>query len=368
MIEWLTSGRFWLVKCLACLIFCGFFFSCVPVFLQGDQTLLPAYELKARNPFADTTKLTVPEHLGERRHGNKITYRIFGSILLWATKQLSLNPYYPAIIGGCLLLLSGLLVGNRIAEDRATGLFLGMTYAGLYATSASFSINHTSKPFDGIALGLVGLATIVDRPFFLFLISFLACWTDERAIVSLTYISLIILSSGLLEMRAKVIRCVSIAATVLAYLGLRLVLSRLFDWNYLDTAELGTRAIKQTLPYLGWAAWVGLEGGWILIAFALSNLWKRKTLLQLAVFLGFVVLCVASNLIVYDTSRTASFSFPLIAVALGIMKAAGSPLKQIRDLTAASALVSLLSQNFEVIAGVMLKWLPPLSAWYLNRL
>jgi hypothetical protein len=366
LVERLASGPFWWGKCLGWLILCALVFTCVPVFLQEEQQLPPAYELKAQHPFADTSKLTVPAQAGERLHGNKLTFRVFGSLLLWVSTQLSLHPYAPAILGGCVLLLSGILIGTKLAEDRVMGLLLGMVYAGLYATSACLSINHKPKPFDGIALGLIGLATImIDRPFLLFLTSFLGCWTDERTSLSLLYIAIIIAFLGSLERHAKVVRCASLIASIVAYFGTRLVLSMLFNWDYLDRAHIGTSYVRYTIPYSGVMIWMSVEGGSILVVYALWRLWERKRFLPATLYLVALVLSVASSWLLLDTSRAASFSFPLIPAALAILKAEGMQLGRLRDLTAAAAVISLLSPNFEVIAGVLWKWLPPLPMWYL---
>ena len=53
-------------------------------------------------------------------------------------------------------------------------------------------MNHGAKPFDGVALGLVGATMLaIEIPWLLGLFAFLACWTDERAVVALGLIGLI---------------------------------------------------------------------------------------------------------------------------------------------------------------------------------
>ena len=369
MVAWLLSGRFWLIKCLVLLVFCALFFTCVPVFLQPKPELPPAYELKSHHPFADTSQLTIPPQEGERLHGHKLTYRIFGSILLWITAKLSLHPYLPSFLGGCFLLLSALLLGNKLTKDRLTGLLLGLMYAGLYAISACLSVNHAPKPFDGVALGLIGMAAaMIDRPYLLFLFSLSGCWTDERSIFAILYIVLLVQASGLFDLRGRVVRFVALFSSILAYLVTRLVVAAIFDWSIWDRGDIGMSSIRQALPYSGWAVWTSFEGGWILVAVSLWSLWKRKKPVWIASFLGLLFLSLASAFVLFDTSRAVSFSFPLIAVGLALLKAHGYRLDRLQELTAAGAIITLLAPNFEVIAGVMLKWLPPTSMWLLNRL
>lgn len=155
--QWLTSGTFWWLKCWGCCLLAAFTFSCVPaVWMYPEVTLPPAYELKSSDPLADTSLLTEPVHEGERSHGAKLTPRLVGSYALLLTKRLEMHPYWPATIGGALVLLAGVLTGWRVSgtpelRDRGTGLWAGLVVAGLYTTNDCFAMNHGAKPFDGVA-------------------------------------------------------------------------------------------------------------------------------------------------------------------------------------------------------------------------
>ena len=141
----MNAGRFWWLGYLVIVMVAAAVFTSVPSVLVDEKVVLPpAYELKAQHPLADTSQLTVPAHLGERSHGAKLTPRLAGSILLhWATR-LSLNPYVPATMFGILFLLSGILIGHQVTGDRLVGFFMGLAFAGLYATAASFTVGIRS--------------------------------------------------------------------------------------------------------------------------------------------------------------------------------------------------------------------------------
>ena len=68
---------------------------------------------------------------------------------------------------------------------------------------------------------------------------------------------------------------------------------------------------------------------------------------------------ISACLVVLDTSRVAAFAFPVIVIALAVLENYRSE-TELRRIFGAAAMVSLLAPNFEVIAGVTVKWLPPL--------
>ena len=190
----MSADRFWWLGYLVIIAVAAAVFTSIPSVLVGEQVILPpAYELKSRHPFADTSQLTVPAHLGERSHGAKLTPRLVGSVLLHWASALSLHAYLPAAIFGVLFLLSGILIGYQVTGDRIVGFFVGMAFAGLYAAAASFTVIGAAKPFDGVAIGLAALAMIsVRRPLLLATFAFLGLWTDERAITSLALIACLV--------------------------------------------------------------------------------------------------------------------------------------------------------------------------------
>lgn len=323
-LNFLTAGPFWIGKVWLLSLFATLSFSCVPaIFLDGlawdDATppLPPAYELKADQPLADTAELTIPADPGARSHGAKLTPRVFSAACLFLAKQLKLHPYVPASLGGCLFLLSGIIAGYRITGDRNIALGTSLILAGLYASNACFSMNFEPKPFDGVAIGLVALTLmLIDRPILFTACAFLACWTDERAIMSLVLIGMTTLLGVNMDMKARQQRCWMLVGAILSYVIFRKLLEAISNWSPADFSMLGENLLAATGYYSQLAGWSCLEGAWILIALAIWTNWQsRSPLVSMSILIA-ALGCVGSCLIVLDVSRASCFAFPLIFTAL----------------------------------------------------
>ncbi len=356
-----TAGDFWVFKCLVVALIAAIVFTSAPALLfHKNVEMPPAYELKAEHPFSDTSTLTIPEHEGERSHGAKLTPRLVGSILLYLVTGLSWHPYLPATIFGLLFLLSGIRIGYQITGDRLIGLFLGLTFSGLYASSACFSINWDPKPFDGIAIGLLGLTMIsMRRKWVLFVLAFLSCWTDERAIISLVVIAAFAFTWSALSARKRASSCATIACAILLYLISRILISYLLNWGSPDLGMIGIGA-RLGLLFSPLAFWTCFEGGWITIIIAAWILFTQRDHLRLSLLLGSVALTTLACLLVLDISRVTCFVFPLIPFSYSLLYKNNLSLREFRILAGSGAAISLLAPNFEIVAGVAVRWLPPL--------
>jgi hypothetical protein len=335
-------------------------FSCAPAVLTGEgRNLPPAYGLKLMRPFADTTLLTIPAEANERSHGNKLTPRLGGSIPLWSAGALGLHPYLPATCGTLLFLVSGLVLGRRLGGTRTAGLGLGCTYAGLFATSTGCAVTWMPKPFDGIALGFVGMASAsVGAPVLLGIWSFLSLYTDERAAVSLCVVALLIF---LIPHRSWVERnrdWLALGLSVCAFVATRVVIAHWSGWRPPDMNDVLT-SYAQSLSYLQWSAWLCAEGGWAVIGLAVFLLVRRRLLGEAALFAVAVLLAVASIGVVQDMSRAAAFCFPIIPCALAIL-VRHNMRRMMAHALAASAIVSLLAPNCDIVRGVAMTWVIPL--------
>lgn len=354
-----AAGGLWWVGYLAVALIAVAGFTRVPYVLTGQQVKLPpAYELKAQRPFADTSRLTIPEDPGERSHGAKLTPRLVGSVALYWARSLSWHPYLPATIFGMVFLFSGIWIGYLVAGDRLVGLYLALTYAGLYSAAACFAVNWAPKPFDGIAMGLLGLTMLsIRRPWLMGGLAFLACWTDERCIVSILLIAFFVYAWPSFERRDALYRCLILAVSVGVYLITRLLLAMALDWGKPD---LGMIRFNPPLALLVFqlVAWTCFEGGWIAIIMAVVALAGRQDRVGLCLLLGAVAVAIGSCLIVLDVSRASSFAFPLIPAAYGLLKRCSITLRELRVVAGAGAAVSLLVPTFEVITGVTVTWLP----------
>jgi hypothetical protein len=310
--------------------------------------------------------MTIPEHIGARSHGAKLTPRIVGAILLYLATKLSLHPYLPATLGGIALLVSAILLGYKISNDRLVGLFLGMTLGGLFASSTCFAVNFRPKPFDGVALGLIGLTMVsYKRPALLFIFSFLCCWTDERTLVSLASIALLIFSLSHLSKREKYVRYCVLAAAVLAYVGTRLILAAAMQWKSPDLSFTGIGILKINIPHLPLIAWQCFEGSWGIIFVAGWVLFAKQNRLHLLLLVLVIGAAITSCLVVLDVSRASCFVFPIIPAALAVLVGKGVTKQHLRALAGTGAITSLIAPNFEMITTFIFKWLPSLPIKYI---
>lgn len=362
-----VAGRFWVLKCLLLVTLSAMVFSTAPaVLFQSDVVLPPAYALKAERPFADTSTLTVPAHEGERSHGAKLTPRLTGSVVLYLSTLLSLHPYMPATVFGIAFLLSGILVGYRVSGDRLVGLFLGLTFAGLYASSACFAINWMPKPFDGIAIGLVGLTMAsVKRPWLLAIMTFLSCWTDERAFISLLFIGLLVFAWPEWSDKEKRSRVVMMAVSALLYLVNRAILSKVLGWEKPDVGMINLDPLL-AFTFAPLAAWSCFEGGWLAIALAIWILWRKRDGVTLSLLAGSVLAAIGACLVVLDVSRVSAFAFPLIPLSYVLLRESGFSARELRMIAGGGAIISLLAPNFEILQGIAVRWLQPLPPYLLQ--
>ena len=362
----LTRGSAWWLKSLIAAIIAAFVFSCAPaVWMFDTLELPPAYQLKSEDPMADTATLTIPEHPGERSHGAKLTPRLFGSWLLYFATQASLHPYWPATFGGVVLLLSGIVVGNKLTGDRVTGLYSGLLLAGLYCSNACFSMNHGPKPFDGVAIGMVALTLLwIDVPILMGIAAFLACWTDERAIVSLLLIAMVVHLRPIDEDQSRSKHYGALGLAVLIYFVTRVFIGKSQQWSVSDVSMLGDN-LAASFSYTQMATWNAFEGGLIFLPalFWLSRTREKRS--DLWWLIGAGIVAIGSCLIVLDISRAAAFAFPLLFAAIMLMRQWSGHVKFVQRTVGLAATLSLLCSNVEIISSIAYSPLPttPIVLW-----
>ena len=324
----------------------------------GD--LPPAYQAKAQQPLYDTSTLTVPDNPSERAHGAKLTPRLVGSFLLSAAHRLQLHPYWPATLFGVVFLACMIITGARLCGDAWVGIFVGLTFAGLHAVSASFAVNYGDKPFDGIAIGMLGLTAVaIGRPAWMALFTFLACWTDERALMALVFVAFLIAVWPDWSVAQRRAHWVSLALAIGAYFVTLFAAHWVLGWGR-DFSGIG-HSWQSVLPFWTLAAWLSFEGTWVLLALAVWTLFKTARPRAAWVFCMLLVALVLGCLVVLDISRTSPYGFPLILAALAVLGT--SDLKpHLRPLAGFVAVLSLIAPNFEVIVGLTVEWLP---GWFM---
>lgn len=176
----MLSGSGWQLKVL---LFCWLFGACFSYNLEwvvpSGIPLPRAYEEKSLRPLVPVDTENWTGHEGEISHGKKINTRLAGSLLLWLGVKAGLTPYAVSSCFGLLFLFCFLRSSFRAVPDRWSAFLFCLMVTGLFASSSAFAVTFMPKPFDGIALGFLGLA-LLPHLGLVFLGTFLGGWTDER--------------------------------------------------------------------------------------------------------------------------------------------------------------------------------------------
>lgn len=335
-------------------------FTCTPVVVTGRPVDLPAaYRAKAKNPWADTARLPLTDPLnfaefGPWSHGAKLTPRIVPAILLAAVERLGWHPYLPATVGGFALLACMIGATARATGDRFVGVCAGCAVAGLYASAACFAIPFQPKPFDGVALGMVGLASLAavsGPPAALAAAIALGCLSDERAIVSALACGWLaaFTAQSPADLRR---RLAAIMAGALLFGAVRMGLGWACGWSRPDASLLDAGIFQHTIPVAGRAAWTALEAAWAPVGL-LAWLAARQGRWRLALaWLITLAVSLASCLIVLDTSRAAAFLVAFVPAAWAGLAASGLEPRVMRPLALAMAVGCLAFPTSDIIAGV----------------
>lgn len=353
------------------LIICAvvwFFFGSAPsAFFPGEVNLTPAYEQKIINPFCDTSKPEIAElteHSGERSHGNKLTPRIIPALAINVTNRINLSPYAPAFLGGIVLLLSGWAIAYSITLDRAIARATMLLYSGLFACSGCFTVFGNAKPFDGVAIGLLAIASAFTfRPFLLVVFSFLALWCDERSMVGLAIIAATAISTKEGPIKSRLTTLTPLVIATIFYAVSRMVVAAVFDWNHSDFSFLGLSVMGKQMDVPQLALWIPVEGAWLIIIAILHHHAYIRPSLRTLVWIGLVFLAsIGSIFLALDTSRSSSYLFPLIPFFLVWLRKTDLPIDTQRKLMGLAALVTILSPNLGIVANYQIwaEWKPSL--------
>ncbi|NCA10451.1 hypothetical protein EBR56_01360 [bacterium] len=334
--------------------------TCAPAVLTGRPVDLPAaYLAKAENPFADTALLPLADptnfaEFGPWSHGAKLTPRIVPALLLAAARRLGWHPYIPATAGGIVLLASVIVATARATGDRFVGVYAGCAVAGLYASAACFAIPFQPKPFDGVALGFVGLAMLAavsGPPAGLAAAVALGCLSDERAAVAAVGCGWLAVFSTSAPEKLRG-RLVAIAVGILSWIAIRLGLGMACGWSRPDGSLVDAGILRHTLPAAGQAARVAFEAAAAPILLLAGLVARRRHWAVAAGWLATMVISLASCLVVLDTSRAAAFLVALVPAAWAGLSFFGLQRETMRSLSLATAIGCILVPTLDVIAGV----------------
>jgi len=298
------------------------------------------------------------DHLDPYSHNAKKVFRL---TVPAAIRFFNLNPISILVLEG----LAGLLffyffyhLANRILKDAFSASMLTMASAFVYfGRAAFFDVNHTW--FDGFAYFFLLLSLYFRQGILVFLLSFLAAWTDERALISLLLVFVFhLLDSGVkfLGRGYRIPPALSVMAAGFFYLLMRYYLG--IKWG-MQTPTTGANLLmlKRTVFALPFGIWTFLEGFWFYLIAALYFTIKNRNWLTLA-GIGIPLFClILVSGFVADATRSGSYLFPIVFCCILILRQQLST----SELQKTAVAVLLVSFFFPAVI-VCTDW--PMNMWF----
>ncbi|TSA50098.1 MAG: hypothetical protein D4R43_02895 [Sphingobacteriales bacterium] len=345
-IEKFTSSNYWKLKSLLALTFLSLCFAS-PQFSGYEKTFneikgWQAFHQQREHPFT-------PLNFNEASNAAKRTFRLTVPILAFA---FHLNDY--AIIAlewlvNILLIYFSLLLFEKITKDKTLALFGTIAFTFIYIGHSGFTDNNAW--FDVVAYLFLLLAMLYSNIFLIFTFTFLAGWTDERAVVASL---LIFLWWKFNEIKTNDFSFSSfftfekksnaVLLALLCYSVIRFLVSIFFDLHTPDKG-IGLEVILNSFRAIPLGLFASLEGFWLLLVVCFIFLFKQK---KYSITLSLLAMMFATLLIAFsveDITRSAGYLFPVIFISNSILNEKISQ-NELRKFLFACALVCFLFPSY----------------------
>jgi hypothetical protein len=282
------------------------------------------------NKMADPFAQLVGEN--EATHGAKIAFRLTvpllakmlnlgytvtgrDIVLIFVLQSLLLVPFF--------ILLSRLLVRYI---DPVSSLLLTVAFSGTYVAKAFFWDYFCW--FDGYAYFFLLAGMYFREKWVVFVSLFLACWTDERAIIALggVYVFHRLMECDF-ELRSfrqllpdRLLLSLSwVMLWVLAsYAFCRWILMFVYGLRTPVGVDVGVSfsMIPYQLRYRFMGILLTFEGLWIFIALAATALWYNRNKFLTMILIAGIVVHIIVAYSVYDITRSLAYGFPFVLTAI----------------------------------------------------
>lgn len=309
------------------------------------------FEKKVSEPFAALD-------YSPDKHEAKTAYRFAVPLI---TRLLGLSNLVLILAETCLA-IGFFYCAVRLVEsstsDRVAAVLFAVVLAPLLCGYSG--VLPLGGKFDGVAFFALMAAMAASNPALIALGIQLACWTDERAIPA----SLIVLVFWLLcdrtgpECEASTFRITprsaGIVASVAIYFSVRLLIQ--FKTGLHTPVGTGTGVelgLLGRMTELYWTGiWSALRGGWLVVLVLIAVWLRRCCLLPVALVVGASLPNIIGAFVVYDVSRSASYVFPLLCIAV-VETAKFLPRFELRWMLLITALVNFVSSPLHLVAGAI---------------
>ena len=331
--QWAWTLALW------CVLFSLFF--AFPTYTQIDHATFEVVHHKGEVLFDQ-------DNYGEQDRGFLFTFRVLVP-LVGGMLNLGTAGYFvlQAVVGFLLFVVVARLV-ERETSDRVTATFLTLGLALTYAGSVAFL--EVRANFDGTALLFLAVAALAVKPLGVFLATFAATWTDERAIFAA---SLVLLFHALKQSSTAS----AVALAVVVHAILRFVLTQIYDLT--DPLLIGGHAyFTDQFNNLPLGLWTGLESLWLLVGAACVVLWHHRQKYALMSYFFFMAGVTALAIAVIDVTRSMIYLLPAVFVAVRILSRTSIP--DLRKLAGYALALSLVWPVYYVGGNHSAWWAYPL--------
>lgn len=319
-IEKFTSSAWWKIKLILSLTFLSLFFAS-PQFSSFEKTFneiksWQAFNQQKEHPFT-------PLNFSEGSNAAKRTFRLTVPVL---AKFFHLNDYGVIAVEWILNVLFigfSLLLFEKISIDKTLALLgtIGLTF--IYNGHAGFTDNNAW--FDVFAYLFLLLAMYYSNGFLIFILIFLAAWTDERAVFGsmMVFLWWKFNETKTTEFSFRSFFKVEIKSSMVILALLFYAIGRFLLMKFgnlsIPFKEVGLDVLFNATGAMGLGLWSALEGFWILIIFSLIFLFTQNKFSVAFSLIGMMALIMLAAFSVHDITKSAGYIFPVIFITVSIL-------------------------------------------------
>lgn len=282
---------------------------------SDSESYWKTVEMQSRNPLTPTT---VDKHSHAAKKIFRLTVPLMARFLHLDRKGI----YLLQCLLMPLMLLMILDLSYTLTQDKLSSVVFMAACISLYFLYSTYQDN--TGHLDAFAYFFLLSAIYFTSPVLIFISCFLASWCDERAFVA-TFLVLgwwYLRRDETLHAPASLLpdrRSMAVIISALTYTLLRIWLQKFTGLSIqLDRYELFlVTNFFHLLPALTLIAYGAF---WLLILYLLYTLVRRKNFLQIALLFIPAAVIFLIACMVWDFSRSISFSFPIIFAGLYALK------------------------------------------------
>jgi|GEM_PF-1395889 len=285
-------------------------------------------------------------------HESNVTFRLTVPLIARVLHLNVVTLYLLHVLAGLVFLWFFIGQVNKLLKDRVLTFYFMTGLMGTYL-GANFYFNYMGHA-DAFAFLFMLLIICTRQPLLVLGYSQAAFWCDERAVLNLTYVfAWYILPLIRQESKGKAFHInqifmplkqvslpiITLTVSVIGYVIVRQWLGFRYGLHISHGYEFTHNVLLENLTIVGGRMANGFEGLWLIMVAALSMSFVGKDWWAVILFGGSLLLTMASSMLVIDITRSLSFGFIGLFLALRILQER-IPKHQIRQLLIISMVIS----------------------------